>query len=201
MPQAENPAALVAMPAPDALAAQVIATCHDRGLTLATCESLTAGLVAATLAQVPGASKVLRGGLVTYATDLKARLAGVDAELLAERGAVDPDVAEQMAAGTRRVCGADVGLSCTGVAGPEPQDGKPVGTVFIGLALDIGVDAADGEHADGTEHASRTGRAGARGPVRVARLQLDGDREAIRTTTVSSLFTYLLAALRPSSKP
>lgn len=179
MPLAENPAALVAMPAPDALAVQVIATCHDRGLTLATCESLTAGLVAATLAQVPGASAVLRGGLVTYATDLKARLAGVDAELLAERGAVDPDVAEQMAAGTRRVCGADVGLSCTGVAGPEPQDGKPVGTVFIGLALDIGDDAA----------------------VRVKRLQLGGDREAIRTTTVSSLFTYLLAALRPSSKP
>jgi nicotinamide-nucleotide amidase len=105
-----------------------------RGETVATAESLTAGLVAAALAEVPGASATLRGGVVTYATDLKATLAGVPESLLAERGAVDPEVAAAMASGVRERLGATWGVALTGVAGPDPQDGQPVGTVFVAIA-------------------------------------------------------------------
>ncbi|HZK32181.1 MAG TPA: CinA family protein [Corynebacterium sp.] len=115
-------------------AEQVIARLRERGQSLSTCESLTAGLLAATLAEVPGASAVLRGGLITYATDLKERLAGVEKQTLVEHGPVSAETAAEMAAGARRVCGSDWALSLTGVAGPEPQDGHPVGEVFLGLA-------------------------------------------------------------------
>ncbi|TNC22676.1 nicotinamide-nucleotide amidohydrolase family protein [Amycolatopsis alkalitolerans] len=104
------------------------------GQTVATAESLTAGLVCVTLTEVPGASAVVRGGLVVYATDLKASLAGVDPELLARSGAVHPEVAAQLADGARERCGADWGLGLTGVAGPDPQDGVVPGTVHAGLA-------------------------------------------------------------------
>jgi nicotinamide-nucleotide amidase len=100
------------------------------GATVAVAESLTGGLVLAALTETPGASLSVRGGLVVYATDLKAQLAGVDADLLAERGAVDPDVALALARGVRDRLGASIGLGVTGVAGPDPQDGQPVGTVF-----------------------------------------------------------------------
>ncbi|WP_328403703.1 CinA family protein [Nocardia sp. NBC_00403] len=102
--------------------------------TVATAESLTAGLLAATIAGVPGASMVLRGGLVVYATDLKHSLAGVSDEVLATEGPVAASTAEQMAVGARIRCGADWGVGLTGVAGPDAQDGHPVGTVFLGLA-------------------------------------------------------------------
>jgi len=113
--------------------AELLARLRARGETLATAESLTGGLLAAMIVDVPGASRVFRGGLVVYATDLKARLAGVPAALLAERGPVDPDVAAALAAGARQRCGADWGLGTTGVAGPDPQDGHPVGTVFVAV--------------------------------------------------------------------
>lgn len=119
----------------DALAREVITVCREQGLTLATSESLTAGLCAATLANIPGASNVLRGGLIVYATELKAELAGVDVTLLEERGPIDPDVAEQLALGATERCGADIGIGLTGVAGPDSQDGHPVGEVFIGLSV------------------------------------------------------------------
>lgn len=106
----------------------------DRGETVATAESLTAGLLSATIAGVPGASAVLRGGLIVYATELKHVLADVDAGLLARRGPVDPDVAGAMAAGAATRCGSTWGIGLTGVAGPDPQDGHPVGTVYLGLA-------------------------------------------------------------------
>jgi nicotinamide-nucleotide amidase len=106
----------------------------NKGVTAATAESLTAGLVAASLADVPGASGMLRGGVVSYASDVKAGLLGVSEERLAEAGSVDSVVAQQMAEGARRVCGADYGVSTTGAAGPEPHDGKPVGTVFVAVA-------------------------------------------------------------------
>jgi nicotinamide-nucleotide amidase len=107
-----------------------------RGLrqTVATAESLTAGMVAAELASVPGASAVLRGGLIVYATELKAKLAGVDEALLAEHGAVHPDVAAQLAAGARERCEATWGIGLTGVAGPDPQDGVEPGTVYVAVA-------------------------------------------------------------------
>ncbi|MCW2609670.1 MAG: cina protein, partial [Cryptosporangiaceae bacterium] len=94
----------------------VLAALRRRGETLAVAESLTGGLLAATLVAVPGASTVFRGGLVVYATDLKVTLAGVPADLLAERGPVDGDVAAALAAGARDRCGADWGLATTGVA-------------------------------------------------------------------------------------
>ncbi|GAB3696626.1 CinA family protein [Corynebacterium nasicanis] len=107
-----------------------------RGLTVAFCESLTAGLAAATLADTPGASAVLRGGLITYATDLKCSLAGVP------EGAdpVTAATAAAMARGARERCGADWGVSLTGVAGPDPQDGHPVGEVWLGFEGPTGAD-------------------------------------------------------------
>ncbi|MDA3624392.1 CinA family protein [Saccharopolyspora oryzae] len=113
---------------------ELLDTLRKRGETVATAESLTAGLVAAALTDVPGASDVVRGGLVVYATDLKAELAGVDRDLLAEHGAVHPRVAELLADGARTRCRADWGIGLTGVAGPDPQDGVAPGTVHLGFA-------------------------------------------------------------------
>lgn len=110
-----------------------------QGLTLAVAESLTGGQVAATLVDVPGASAVLRGGVVAYATDLKASLLSVDPALLTERGPVDADVARAMAEGVRARLRADVGLATTGVAGPGAQDGHPAGTVHVAVAAPAGV--------------------------------------------------------------
>ncbi|MGV3016443.1 CinA family protein [Rothia sp. 88186D007BW] len=106
----------------------------DAGTQLATAESLTGGMVGQMICTVAGASAVYRGGVISYATEVKASILGVPADLLAERGAVDPDVAVAMAQGTTRVCGADFGVSTTGVAGPEPCDGKPVGRVYLAVA-------------------------------------------------------------------
>ncbi|MFG1854750.1 CinA family nicotinamide mononucleotide deamidase-related protein [Actinomadura geliboluensis] len=106
----------------------------ERGATVAAAESLTGGLIGAELTAMPGSSATFAGGMVTYATETKHRLLGVPAELLAEHGAVHPDVAAAMAAGVRDALGATYGVAVTGVAGPEPQDGHPVGTVYIGVA-------------------------------------------------------------------
>lgn len=115
-------------------AAPLVRRLAERGETLAVAESLTGGLLAATVVDVPGASAVFRGGLVVYATDLKASLAEVPAALLAERGPVDPDVAAALASGARRRCGAVWGLGTTGVAGPDPQGDAAVGTVHVAVA-------------------------------------------------------------------
>lgn len=120
------------------LASDLLAALGARGWSLAVAESLTGGLVSATLVDVPGASTVLRGAVVAYATDLKGTLLDVDGGLLAARGAVDPDVAAAMARGVRARLGADVGLATTGVAGPDPQDGKPPGTVHVAVCTPDG---------------------------------------------------------------
>ena len=119
---------------------ELVDALRARRQTVSFCESLTAGLTAATLADVPGASDVLRGGLVTYATDLKHRLAGVPQELLNAHGPVAGPAAAAMASGCRTVCGSDWGVALTGVAGPDPQGGHPVGEVWIAWAGDGGVD-------------------------------------------------------------
>lgn len=124
-------------PAPDAAGA-LLAALRGRGWTVGTAESLTGGLVVARLVDVPGASRVVRGGVVAYATDAKASVLGVDADLLAAHGAVHPDVARQLAERARVVLGADVGLGTTGVAGPDPQDGISPGTVHIAVATPTG---------------------------------------------------------------
>lgn len=114
-------------------AQQVIAELAGRGLTVAVAESLTGGALTSYLVAVPGASAVVRGGVVAYATELKTTLLGVDAALLAERGPVDPTVASQMADGVRTRLGAAIGVATTGVAGPASQSGLPVGTIFVAV--------------------------------------------------------------------
>ncbi|HEX3591026.1 MAG TPA: nicotinamide-nucleotide amidohydrolase family protein [Pseudonocardiaceae bacterium] len=150
-------------------AGTVVRLLVERGQTVATAESLTAGLVTATLTTVPGSSAVVRGGLVVYATDLKATLAGVPADLLARHGAVHPDVAAALAEGARLRCGADWGVGLTGVAGPDPQDGVAPGRVYLSIA---GPDGGTGY-----------------------RLDLCGDREAVRAASVAAAIDALHTAL------
>jgi nicotinamide-nucleotide amidase len=150
----------------ETLAERIIRSLTARGLTVAVAESLTGGLVVADLVSVPGASSVVRGGIVAYATELKHDLLGVDAALLAAGGPIQAAVAEQMAAGVRARLTADVGLATTGVAGPDPQDGHPPGEVWIAIAT---VDA-----------------------VRSVRLELGGDRAAVRRETVEAVIGLAL---------
>jgi nicotinamide-nucleotide amidase len=102
--------------------------------TVAVAESLTGGLLSAALTAAPGASATVRGAVVVYATDLKATLADVPRGLLDERGAVDPDVALALAKGVRTRLRATFGVGVTGVAGPDEQDGQPVGRVYLAIA-------------------------------------------------------------------
>jgi nicotinamide-nucleotide amidase len=120
------------------LSGQAVRKALERRRTVATAESLTAGMVSAVLADTPGASGMLQGGVVAYQNSVKENLLGVSAELLADVGSVDGGVAAAMAAGARTALGADIGISTTGVAGPEAHDGKPVGTVYIGVATAAG---------------------------------------------------------------
>ncbi len=118
---------------------EVVRLLAAAGSSLAVAESLTGGAVAAAVVDVPGASQVLRGAVVAYATDLKAELLGVPAELLAAHGAVHPDVAVAMAEGVRARLHAAWGLATTGVAGPDPQDGRPPGEFHVAVAGPVGV--------------------------------------------------------------
>lgn len=145
------------------------------GLTLTTAESLTGGSLAAAIVAVPGASACFRGGVVAYATDVKSRLLDVPAELLDARGPVDPEVAALMAAGVRSALLADIGVSTTGVAGPEAQCGVLPGTVFIGL--DATIDD--------------------RLIQEVRRLDLAGGRSAIRAATVIAALDLVREVLGP----
>ncbi|HEU4349292.1 MAG TPA: CinA family protein [Actinoplanes sp.] len=156
-------------------AAAAVHALVDRRETLATAESLTGGLVAATVVEIPGVSAVFRGGLVVYGTDLKHSLGGVPEKLLAERGPVDPEVALDLATGARERCGADWGLATTGVAGPESQDGKPVGLVYVAVAGPSG----------------RT----------VRELRLDGNRAEVRIESVTAVLNLLVAELRKAPAP
>lgn len=116
------------------VASAVIAECRVRGLTIGAAESLTGGLVMADLISVPGASDVVRGGVVAYAADLKVSAVGVSARLLAEHGTVSQACAEAMASGAKRVLGVDVAVATTGVAGPDSSEGHPPGTVYLAVA-------------------------------------------------------------------
>lgn len=116
------------------LAGEAVRVALGKGRTVATAESLTAGMVSAVLADTPGASGMLQGGVVAYQNSVKAGVLAVPAELLATAGSVDAEVAAAMASGARVALGADIGVATTGVAGPQPHDGKAVGTVYIGIA-------------------------------------------------------------------
>jgi nicotinamide-nucleotide amidase len=114
-------------------ATQILSLLVRQDATVAVAESLTGGLLGATLTGPMGASAAFRGGVIAYATDLKAALLGVPGDLLDREGAVHPDVATAMAQGVRDLTKSDYGLAVTGVAGPDPQDGRPVGTVHIAV--------------------------------------------------------------------
>jgi len=142
----------------DTLASVVIGSLVARQATCATAESLTGGLVGAAITDIPGSSAAFRGAVVAYATELKAQLLGVPPAHLAERGAVDPSTAVLMAEGVRDRLAATYGLATTGVAGPDPQESHPPGTVHVAVA-------GPGGH-------------------RVRSLELPGDREFVRRLTV-----------------
>lgn len=162
-------------------AADVVGKLTSLGQTLAAAESLTAGLFCATVAGVPGASAVLRGGLVTYATDLKASLADVPGAVLEAHGPVAAETAHAMAEGARRRCASDWSVALTGVAGPDPQDGHDVGEVWCA----IGCPPA---------HGAGAGAKGAGEPrIVVERLDLDpaAGRWGIRTGAVAGALELL----------
>lgn len=154
-----------------ALASRFVPAAAEVGKTLGTAESLTAGMLASTVASVPGASAVLRGGLVVYATDLKAALAGVPEDVLDRHGAVSAETAAALAEGAASRCSATIGVGLTGVAGPDLQEGHPAGTVYIGVS-----GAGDGA-------------------VEVLRLALPGGRADIRAGATAAALEYLVAAL------
>ena len=142
---------------------------RERGETLATAESLTGGLLSGAVTAVPGSSAAYVGGLVTYATELKQRLLDVPAEVIASEGVVSAGCAVAMARGAASRTGADWALATTGVAGPDLQEGKPAGTVFLGL-VGPGIETH-------------------------RRLALSGEREDVRADTVAAALDMLVGIL------
>jgi PncC family amidohydrolase len=151
------------------VAAELVAALLGRGETVATAESLTGGLLAGAITAVAGASSVYVGGVVSYATRAKEELLAVPAELVVEEGVVSAACAESMARGVRRLLGTVYGVSTTGVAGPDSQEGRPVGTVYVGLATAAGSWSVE--------------------------LALAGDRARIREATVEAALAELMRAL------
>ncbi|MGH3473671.1 MAG: CinA family protein [Aeromicrobium sp.] len=154
-------------------ALDVIDALRGTGQTVATAESLTGGLLCATLVDVPGASDVLRGGVVAYLAATKSEVLGVDPALVERVGTVHADVAAAMAEGAIRVMGSTWGVATTGVAGPEPSEGKPVGTVHVAVAGPGGVETRD--------------------------LSLHGDRRLVREQAVDAALSLLIGRLGEST--
>jgi len=154
----------------EACAVAVKEELQRQGLTVATCESLTCGMIAATLGGVPGVSTVLAGGLVTYMTEQKHRLADVSEETLRDFGAVSEQTAREMALGAAVRLGTDCAVSATGNAGPSAMEGKPAGLVFVGACVC--------------------------GEVVVRELRLSGDRTTVREGAAHGALQLLLEQLR-----
>lgn len=153
----------------DELASRVIEIFREKGLSLALAESCTGGMIAETITNVAGASDIFYGSAVTYVNSAKEHILGVARETLEKHGAVSSECAEEMACGARRVYGADVAMSVTGIAGPGGgSEAKPVGTVWFGLATK-----------DGAE---------------TFRRRFDGDRAAVRRQTVEEVLRRLAEA-------
>jgi nicotinamide-nucleotide amidase len=153
---------------------RLVARLRELGWTVGVAESLTGGIVVSSIIDVPGASAVVRGGVVAYATDVKHTLLGVEAALLTAEGPVHPLVAAQMAEGIRSALSqegqrCDVGIATTGIAGPDSPDGQPVGTVHIAVATALG--------------------------TRIESLQLSGTREEIRREAAVTALRVALDAL------
>lgn len=141
----------------------------NRGATVASAESLTGGAVADVLSTAPGASQSFLGGVVSYASEVKVELLGVSQQTVDDHGVVSRQCAAEMAQGVRRLLGSDLGVSTTGVAGPESQEGKPVGRVYVAVATP-----------ESTE---------------VVELNLDGDRAAVRRQSVEAAVAALMATV------
>ena len=155
-------------------ATELVRAAVERGRTIATAESLTAGLVAATLADVPGCSAVLRGGVIAYATEVKEYLLGIEGSLLEH--VVSEAVAGRLAERACAVLAADLGIGTTGVAGPQSLDGQPPGTVWIAV------------------HDAR------RGATRTRRLALEGGRRSVREQTVAACLVLAGEVLGQSAR-
>ncbi|MCX6399387.1 MAG: CinA family protein [Propionibacteriales bacterium] len=154
---------------------ELVAALRAARATLGTAESLTGGRVAARITNVPGSSAVYAGGVVSYQTQVKIKVLGVPEEIVAEHGVVSAQCARAMAAGLRELLGTTYAVSTTGVAGPERQEGKPVGTVYVGVA------GPDG--------------------VRVEGLALSGDRVAIQDASVDAALSVLAAMISSAGPP
>ena len=151
-------------------ALDIVDALRGTGQTVSTAESLTGGLLCATIVDIPGASDVLRGGIVAYLAETKSDVLGVDPDLIEQVGTVHPDVAAAMAEGAVRVMGSTWGVATTGVAGPEPSEGKAVGTVHVAVAGPDGVATRE--------------------------LALHGDRGLIREQAVDAALSLLIGRLR-----
>jgi PncC family amidohydrolase len=148
---------------------------RSAGHTVATAESLTGGRLAVALTDTPGASETFLGGVVTYATELKASLLEVDQQIIEEHGVVSPECAKAMASGIRALAGATFGIATTGVAGPTDQEGKPPGTVFVGIA--------------------------GPGLLEAVALELPGKREQVQERTVREALEAFESVLRREETP
>ncbi|WP_134323164.1 CinA family protein [Cumulibacter soli] len=162
-------------PSTQAIAAETIAALRDCAQSVGTAESLTAGLCAAALTTIPGASAVVRGGLIVYATALKASLAGVPEDVLSQYGPVSEPTARYLGAGAMQRTGSDWGVGLTGVAGPGSQDGHPPGTVYVAV------------------HGA--------GSTVIELLRCHGDRGEIRDQAVAGALRLLLRRLREHHGP
>lgn len=145
--------------------ASIVRQLNQRNLTIATAESLTAGMLSSTLAEVPGASATLRGGVVAYSNMSKHKVLNVPADILATNGAVDAQTAKYMASGVRELFQTDLGIATTGVAGPDQSEGKAVGIVFVALA---------------SSHSAQ-----------VKLFRFEGDRQNIREQTVARSLQFV----------
>jgi nicotinamide-nucleotide amidase len=145
------------------------------GATVASAESLTGGRLAVALTDTPGASETYLGGVVTYATELKASMLDIDTELIDTHGVVSPECAKAMASGVRAMAGATYGIATTGVAGPSDQEGKPPGTVFVGIA--------------------------GPGLLEAVALELSGRRQQVQERTVRETLTAFEEVLRREETP
>ncbi len=152
------------------LVSEILSAARGKRQTIAVAESLTGGQLCSALVAVPGASVVVRGGVVAYATELKASVLGVDPEILTTGGPVQASVASQMACGVRHLMGADIGVATTGVAGPRDTKDGPAGLVYIAVC------ARDGA-------------------VEVVRKMFEGDRNTVRAQAVVTALEMILAAL------
>ena len=148
-----------------ALAARVLETLARRGETVAPAESLTGGLLSARLTDVPGASRSFVGGVVSYATRVKVSALDVPADLVEQHGVISEECASAMARGVRTRLHSTWGIATTGVAGPDAQEGRPVGTVWVAVA--------------GPDH------------VETRELALDGDRWTIREASCDAALSVL----------